>query len=62
MIHKIWLEENNQGKQIDIEFYCAETEEENEQFNKAIQKLELKNYFYSKVSCMDDICLNVEMD
>jgi len=45
MIHKIWLEENNEGKQIDIEFYCPETEEENEQFNKAIQKLELMSYF-----------------
>ena len=45
MIHKVWLEENNEGKQVDIEFWCSENVEEQEEFNKAIQKLELMSYF-----------------
>lgn len=45
MIHKVWLEENNEGKQVDIEFWCPETIEENEEFDKAITKLELMSYF-----------------
>lgn len=45
MVHKVWLEENNEGKQVDIEFWCPETVEEIEVFDKAIMKLELMNYF-----------------
>lgn len=50
MIHKVWLEENKDGKQLDIEFWCPETEEENEQFNKTINKLKFINYFLGGVS------------
>lgn len=45
MIHKVWLEENNEGKQVDIEFWCLESPEENETFNRYIEKLELMSYF-----------------
>lgn len=49
VIHKVWLEENNEGKQVDIEFYCPETAEENENFinriDDMLKRIELMNYF-----------------
>ena len=45
MIHKIWFEENNEGIQTDIELWCPETEEEINNFNKAVEKLELMSEF-----------------
>lgn len=40
MIHKIWFEENNEGVQTDIEFWCPEIPKEIEDFNRAIETLE----------------------
>ena len=40
MIHKKWFEENNEGIQYDIEFWCPETLEEIEAFNKTIENIE----------------------
>ena len=45
MIHKIWYESDNEGVKTDIEFWCPETDEEREDFNKAVEKLELMSYF-----------------
>ena len=49
VIHKVWLEENNEGKQLDIEFFCPETPEENEEFTNRIddmiEKIKLMSYF-----------------
>ena len=44
MIHKRYVNEFEEPN-IDIEFWCPETEEENEAFNKIVQKIELMSYF-----------------
>lgn len=43
MIHKRYEFEDK-----DIEFWCPETAEENEQFNRLIEKIELIAYFMGK--------------
>ena len=44
MIHKRYINDFAE-EPIDIEFWCPETEEEQEHFSRAIQKLELMSYF-----------------
>lgn len=48
VIHKVWIDESNDHKD-EIEFFCPETPEENEDFSNRIddmiQKINLMNYF-----------------
>ena len=48
VIHKVWIDESNDQKQ-EIEFYCPETPEENENFcdriDDMLQRIRLMNYF-----------------
>lgn len=44
MIHKRYINDFEEPA-IDLEFWCPETDEEIERFNKAIEKLELMSYF-----------------
>lgn len=48
VIHKIWVEESNNQKQ-EIEFFCPETSQENEEFSNRIdnmiERIRLMNYF-----------------
>ena len=44
MIHKQYKNDFVEPK-VDIEFWCLETDEENEEFNKAIEKMRLMIYF-----------------
>ena len=48
MIHKVWINESNDHKN-EIEFFCPETSEENEDFCNGIddmlEKIRLMSYF-----------------
>lgn len=48
VIHKIWIEESNNQKQ-EIEFFCPETSQENEEFSNRIddmiERIRLMSYF-----------------
>ena len=44
MIHKRYINDFEE-EPIDIEFWCTETTEENEQFDRLLKKIEIMNYF-----------------
>lgn len=48
MIHKVWIDESNDHKN-EIEFFCPETPEENEEFcnriDNMLEKICLMSYF-----------------
>ncbi len=48
MIHKRYVNEFEEPN-IDIEFWCPETEEENEAFNRVVQKNRINELFFREL-------------